>query len=275
MHAAPAAPGPASPPDPQPDRSGSTIPERIAALLHVVRILLGYGRHLAETVKDRAAAPSFTSIAACFGTADLAVIIAHLHRGILRAVALERVLLARAASGRDVDFVEARSRVAARQPAPADAAANQPAAAPAARTAASRPSRCSRRDDPADFHIPTLEELEAQVRRRPLGRTIVDICLDLAVVPGFCTGPFWNALFDTMRWYGGSVTILMQERLRREEAFEQEQDRSPTRSWDWLDQSREKIRQVLGFFIGEEPADPFGLSPAPGAPAAAVATGPP
>ena len=251
------------------------MPERIAALLHVVRILLGFGRHLADTVTDRAAAPSFTSIAACFGTANLTVIIAHLQRAILRAVALERVLLARAASGRDVDFVEARSRAAATQPAPADAPANQQAEAPAAPTAASRQRRRCRRDDPADFHIPTLAELEAQVRRRPLGRTIVDICLDLAVVPGFCTAPFWDALFETMHWYGGSVAILLQERLRREEAFEKEQDRSPTLGWAWLGLSRQKMRQVLGFFIGEDPAGLFGLSPAPGALADAMATGPP
>ena len=47
--------------------------------------------------------------------------------------------------------------------------------------------------------MPTPEDLEAQVRRRPLGRTLVDICLDLAVVPGFCAGPFWNELFDSIR----------------------------------------------------------------------------
>ncbi len=80
---------PAHTPDP------ASPPERIARLLHVVRILLAYGRHVADTVRDRAAAPGFPAIAACFGTLDLAVILARLHRGILHAVALERVLLAR------------------------------------------------------------------------------------------------------------------------------------------------------------------------------------
>jgi hypothetical protein len=51
-------------------------PERIGALLHVVRILLAYGRHLADTVTLRATAPNFPAIAACFGTIDLPIILA-------------------------------------------------------------------------------------------------------------------------------------------------------------------------------------------------------
>src|SRR6476659_3908585 len=110
QHDALTSPGPASPPDPSQVRSGPTIPERIAGLLHAVQILLGYGRHLVDTVNQRAAAPGFTTVAARFGTAKLSVILARLHCGILRAVALERVLLARAASGRDVEFVQPRLR---------------------------------------------------------------------------------------------------------------------------------------------------------------------
>jgi hypothetical protein len=121
------------------------------------------------------------------------------------------------------------------------------------------------RDHPADFHTLTLEQLERQVRRRPLGRTIVDICLDLAVVPGLCTGPFWNELFDLIRCHGGSIVTLVLERRRREQAFEQEQDRHPTPGWSRSPPRRETIRELLGFFIGEPPA----------APCAASATGPP
>ena len=57
--------------------------------------------------------------------------------------------------------------------------------------------------------MPTAQDLERQVRRRPPGRTILDICLDLAVVPGFCTSAFWNKLFDAMHCFGGSVAALM------------------------------------------------------------------
>jgi hypothetical protein len=87
----PATPGPASPPDPPQDQPGKTapVPEYIAAFLYAVRTLLGYGRHLLDTVHRRAAAPTFPTIAAAFGTANLSTIHAHLNRGILRAAALE------------------------------------------------------------------------------------------------------------------------------------------------------------------------------------------
>jgi hypothetical protein len=126
----------------------------------------------------------------------------------------------------------------------------------------------------ADFHTPTLQQLEAQVRRRPLGRTIVDICLDLAVVPGFCTGTFWNELFDIMQRHRGRVANLMRERFRREQALHRQQDRMPTQGLDWSHLRRQMVRQALGFFIGEPPVLPLHLPP-PGAPAAAIATGPP
>ena len=179
-------PDPASPPDPPQDQPGNTMPEYIAAVLYAVGILLGYGRHLLATVHRRATAPTFPAIAACFGTANLATILAHLNRGILRAAALQRFLLARAATGRDINMVIRRIRTDEPPPAPADPQPEQPADQPAKPKAAPRPSLPPGWDDPELF-MPTPEELERQVRRRPIGRTIADICRDLAVVPGFCT----------------------------------------------------------------------------------------
>ncbi len=265
-----------------------TIPARIAALLHTVRILLGYGRHLAATAEPRSASTDFNAIASCFGTSRLYAILAHLQRGLLRAAALERVLLERAARGRDIGFPAPREQAAAPLPAAADAltaapadppagafgdpATEQPAAAQVARKPARR-SRPAGWNDPELF-MPTLEELEAQVRRRPLGRTLVEICLDLAVVPGFCTGSFWNELFDSIRLHGGSVATLMLEKVRREEAFCKEQDRTIGSNWDWQEMGREALRRVLGCFIGEVADQPFGPVMQQCAMAPAVATGP-
>jgi hypothetical protein len=260
---------PASPPDPPQDQPGNPVPEYIAALLHAVRILLGYGRHLLATVERRATTPTFPTIAACFGTANLSTIMAHLNRGILRAIALEHVLLARAATGRDIKIVSRRTRTDETPPAPADPQTEPPADQPAARKAAPRPSLPLGSNDPELF-MPTLEDLERQVRRRAIGRTIAEICNDLAVVPGLCTPAFWNGVFEIMHYFGGDgVATVMKKRSRRQEAFIQEQDKKLGSTMDWLHLKRDEIRQVLGFFIGEPPVDPFSD------PAAAPATGPP
>ncbi len=279
---------------PTPTMPDPTLPPNLAALLIILRVMLGIGRHLAATVRHRSASPTFNVIAACFGTGRLYAIIAHLQRGLLRATALERVLLARAARGRDVLLFDSRRPTAApadpsAEPAapaaaadlPAEPSAEPPASLaepppepPVTRKTPARPSRPPGWNDPELF-MPTLEELEAQARRRPIGRTLVDICLDLAVVPGFCTGPFWNELFDGIRWCGGSVATLMRVKTRRQKAFCQEQDRKPGSNWDWLEMGREALRRVLGFCIGEAADEPFDPVTQPCAAAAAVATGPP
>ena len=265
---------PASPPDPPQDQPGNPVPEYVAVFLHAVSILLGYGRHLVATVRHRATAPTFPIIAAAFGTANLSTILAHLNRGILRATALERFLLARAATGRDIDIVTRRVRTDEAQPAPEAPKAEQPADQPAKPKARPRLSLPPGWDDPELF-MPTLQDLELQVRRRSVGRTITEICRDLAVVPAFCTPVFWNGIFELMHYFGGSVETIMREKTHREQTFIQEQDKKLDSTWDWLHLKRDEIRERLGFFIGEPPVDPFAQSPAPGVPPAALATGPP
>src|SRR5579863_7640487 len=232
-----------------PSQDDSACPTNVAFVLHAARILVEYGRHLIDTIRQRATTPDFDTIAACFGTASLSAILAHLNRGILRAAALERVLLARDAAGRDIDFVERRSRA----PQPPEPPQAEP---PTPRMRALRPSRPAGWNDPELF-MPTLEELERQARRRPIGRTVLDICLDLAVVPGFCHGAFWNELFEILTWFGGSVDRLMREKSRRRVAFGQEQNRKPGRTWNYLHPTRDAIRRILGFFIGEPPVNPL------------------
>ena len=91
-----------SPPDPPQDRPGKPLPEGIAEVLAIIHVLLGYGLHLVETLERRAVVRGFANIAQFFGTARIPAIRARLARGLLRAMALERVLLARAARGRDL-----------------------------------------------------------------------------------------------------------------------------------------------------------------------------
>jgi hypothetical protein len=107
-----------------------------------------------------------------------------------------------------------------------------------------------------------------QVRRRPIGRTILDICLDLAVVPAHCHAAFWNELFELITQFGSNVGRLMQEKTRRRVSFDKEQDSNRNATWDWINMPRDGLRKVLGFFIGEPPVNPLD-------PAAAIATAPP
>ena len=264
---------PASPPDPPQDQPGNTMSEYLAVALRAVGILLGYGRHLRATIQQRATAPTFPAIAACFGTANLTIILAHLNRGILRATALQNMLFARAEAGQDIEIMTRRTRTDEPPSAPTDPRPEPSADQPARPKAAARKLLPPGWEDPE--LMPTLEDLERQVRRRAVGRTITEICNDLAVVPGFCTPAFWNALFELMHYFGGDVAKVMREKTQREQAFIKEQDKKLDSTWDWLRLKRNELRQVLGFFIGEPPVDPSGQSPTSCAPAATLATGPP
>lgn len=253
----------ASQPDPQQRRPGKPVPANIAQVLHILHILLGYGRHLADSLERRAGARHFSVIARCFGTAKVSVILAHLCRGIMRAVVLERLLLARAARGRDLVVAPLRVRPERKaEPAPpadtpqADAAQAAPAEPEAPMAAPVRTPRTDP-DQPLDLaHLPTMEQLAAEDRRRPIGRVIADICRDLGVSPGLCAGGFWNELFDALSRYRGNVGGYYVEMHRRAKRFEQELDKGPG-GLDWPEEGREAMRRVLGFFIGEISADPY------------------
>ena len=273
MPAAPETAGLPSQSDPKQNRPGKPMPERIAQILPVLHILLDYGRHLAETLEHRAVARGFSVIAQCFGTANVAAILARVCRGIMRAVALERVLLARAARGRDLVAPQPRAGVRRKpQPAPEPGAESADPSKPAAQPAALRPARRAEPEQPPDLgHLPSLEQLEAEVRRRPVGRVIADICSDLGVAPRLCAGGFWNEILQTLLCYRGSVAGFSKEMRRREVCFEKELDRQPALGWP--EQKRDAIRRALGFFIGEPPVMPFPITRC--VPVVATATGPP
>ena len=175
------------------------MPENIAQLLSIVRILLEYARHLAATLERRAAAPGFVMFEKLFGTARRPVMHGHLHRGILRATALETMLLKRAATGHDV---------AISNPSPSACAPETPADPAAASIAVQLECLLADRaqqDAPIDpARLPTLEEIEAEVAGRPIGRTIADISRDLGIIAGLCTCAFWNALLLAMIRYAAS-----------------------------------------------------------------------
>ena len=233
-------------------------PTRLGSLAYVVHTLLEFGRHLADTVVRRSKQPSFASIALGFGTANLPLIMARIERGILRATALARVLAERAAKGGDIAFVRPRYYTTDPLPDPADP---KPARAPRQCPSTSHITR-ARWDD---LSSPlTLEEIEAQVRRRPIGRTIVDICLDLGVSTAICERVFGMHLNDAVFFYRGNFNKLGGEHERRWKAFQLERNRGPINGWwEWWDEKIETTRQAFGFLVGEPPTLPPELLPAP------------
>ena len=277
------------------------MPAGIAEILAVVSVLASYGRHLAQTLEGRAVTRGFATIARFFGTVAFDTILAHLQRGLMRAIALERMLLDRAARGRDLRILAPRAPSDREPPAEDAPDTGQPAAsAPpaeltpepdaatqaeataaeaAAREAAARKveARLARRiaaSQPLTLDtLPAMESIEAEVRRSPVGRTIAAICRDLGISPSLCEGMFWNRLFDAIRLYRGSLGSFVLATKRCEQRFDEEEWKHA--GLDLAEETRDGIRRVLGFFIGETPIDPFAILAAPMAVVAAAATGPP
>ena len=132
----------------------TTEPSRSGRLLDLLRRLIDYGRELAATIHQRAAAdPAFTRV--FFGTTDLASILARILCGLNRADALEARVRRRAAH-LDAGPRPAKARSAAKPPAAAEAEA--------------RPAG-----------LPTPGQIAAQVRRQPIGAVIADICRDFGI----------------------------------------------------------------------------------------------
>ena len=235
------------PASPQEARSSIPMPACIAAILSVVRVLLGYGKHLDEALPEQTAHSGFSAIAIGFGTHDLRRILAHVQRGILRAMMLQQYLLARAAQGRDIEPTE--------RPAPAEAKDIEalqiklrPPSEPRTRQKKIHP------DDPLHFRMPTLKELESQVRRRSIGRTIAEICMDLGVTPSSCEDAFWHEFYLMLVEFGGKFEHYFEVQERRKASFQKERDKRPSiGNFDWCDRPKETIRKMLGYLLGESP----------------------
>ena len=234
---------------------------RIGAVLKVLHGLIAYGRHFTAAATTLVTVPEFATAAGTFGTYSLPVILHRFQRGILRALALQRYLLARNARGRNLNF-PGRSRVDLQPHHRPPAKPARPARQPRTEKPRKDPALLDD-DDPAAWHMPTQAEADAWVRRRPVGRTIVSVCLDLGVVPGFCDGDFWCKVENALRWYGGRLRPIFDVRNRRRAAFQRERNRMPD-TWhiDWRDLRGETVRLALGMLIGETPPE----SPAHGLP---------
>ncbi len=195
MSAPPAAAVQTSRPDPQQDRlaTGADAPNRTGRLLGLVRTLIDYGRQLAATLQQHTAATNLADVTRNFGTLDIREILACIARGLLRAAALEERLASRLI----------------RQP---FEPATQSAPSPRQPRAARPVDRSARPADPSLAHLPTPEDIAAEVRRRPVGAVIADICRDLGIVP---SNPLWRELSLAIIANGGNLATLFKDTFKR------------------------------------------------------------
>ena len=245
------------------------MPPFISDLLALLHILLVYGRHLALTLDNRAAARGFATIAQFFGTARLEVIRARLARGLLRIQALQRVLLDRAKRGRDLKALKPRQPAQRKPPQPADQSTET-------KPPRRRPPRRIRdlEDIPDLDCLPTLAQLEAQIRRYGIGRGLADICRDLGVSVLLCEKRFANILSDMLEWYRGNPNRLFLDQYHRRLAYDEEW--GTTWGLERAPRTKEETHSTLGFFIGERwPLTPPWVAACPGSLRAVEATGPP
>ncbi len=166
----------------------TTEPSRSGRLLDLVHRLIDYGRELAATIRERTAIdPLF--VKARFGTTDLAVILARIFRGLLLAEALEARVLRRAAH--------------------LDAGPRPGKTRPAAKSPAARPTP---EIDAQLTQLSTPEQIATEVRRRPIGAVIVDICRDLGITGSH---PLWREVQWAIIKHRGSLVRLVMAIINR------------------------------------------------------------
>lgn len=170
----------------------SAPPEsRSGRLLALVRRLIDYGKALAASLQHRTDPDQ--ALARRFGTRDIALILGRIACGLHRAGFLEARIV-RGAVRLDVRLGPAAARApgaprAARPPAPVTDAAPSPLAS-----------------------LPSARQIAAEVRRRPIGAVLADICRDLGIVPAH---PLWGELSDLVIRHGGSLAALVRDVLDR------------------------------------------------------------
>jgi hypothetical protein len=252
---------------PAANRDGPAMPPNIARLLCILRILLDFGRRLAAGVERVAATRDFWLFSAVFGTTTLPVIHTHIHRGILRAATLESLLLQRAAAGRDMAARPLHPNPAPTEDTNADPC-NEPFDAQVARLTAER----ARHDAQVDPDNPaTAEQIEAEVRARPIGRTIADIRRDLGIIAIMCTREFWDTVTDAVAAYQDSAAEYLDATQPAPECPQQKHAAKPPtnqmdRGPDPYPQRTNRPRRTPGSKIVERPLDRFGTMPAPAKP---------
>jgi hypothetical protein len=194
MSAAATAPGPTSQPAPWPastDRRGCLV-----RLLGLVRKLIDHGKQLVAAVGQRSLPNDLALVGCRFGTRDIALILSRITLALHRATALEARLL---------------HSVARPDPKPQPPRASSQHTPRAPREAPQEPAEA----DPRLAGLPTPEQIAAEIRRRPVGAVIADICRDLGIMADH---PLWRDLRLAIILHGGSLVGFVRDISKRAHA---------------------------------------------------------
>ena len=168
-----------------PEKGGAVPLPRVARLLHIVQRLVAYGTKMIDIYQRGATTHQCFSAVFRFGTKDLQLILARMRCGLQRAALFQERLNRYVERGKDIPL-----------PRP------EPLSAPARVRAALSPAEAEARKARRKILslIPTAEEIAEQVRTRPLGTVIGDICYDLGLAAGLMDYSLWeelvNAIFE-------------------------------------------------------------------------------
>ena len=237
-------------------------------VLKLVQSFITYAKHLESVLPTKARHPDLAKFTVEWASRDLSFIMQRVHRGLLRAMLLQKFLLLRAKTGRDLR----------------DGACPEPATPEAVeaftpnlreKKAGEKPARRKRDlmdmpliadpETPNGFYLESVEEMWRQIRRRSIGRTLADIALDLAATPGTIDYEFWRRLERAMRYIHDNVGVMpdgfthyhyVRDRRRRavNADFERISGVWPGDVWDA--KPRETVRGIIGWLLGEAGPEP-------------------
>lgn len=157
--------------DPNQDQAPADSPARTTRLRRVLRKLIAHGKQLAEDLTRRPSATTVFWTAVRFGTKDVALILARITRGLQLAAALHATL--------------PKDRQPQRRARPARSA-------PDMRKPRTRPTPPQRNDlNSVLATLPTPKEIAAQLRHRPVGDVLAEICIELGILTA---DDFWQEL---------------------------------------------------------------------------------
>jgi len=180
----------------QPAPAGPDATPEVTRLLALIRWIITYGQQLATTLQQHADPARFAAIAFRFQTTDLTAILARITRGLMLAGMLEAKLTRWQTIGHEAQPTPLRL--------PSESAPRDPLAA-----TKPRPRHTNIIDLPLD-RVPSAEEIAAELRRRPIGAVLADICRLVGVQQGDLEpGRFWDELAMAVVRHGGDLVQLL------------------------------------------------------------------